>query len=492
MSAAGSGRGAEEARGDAAEALHNEELERGVLGAMIARSASAEDVVAAGVTAEDFWSSPHRVVYDAIRALRDEGEHVDRHTLGERLRRDGRLDEVGTPEDLAALQRESSPPDAVRSHVRLLRDLGRRRAATQIGDRMRSEAKDGRMSGDEVVALAEGLLAELDPTDASGEPVAAEQAAVATLAAIQEAHDSDGRMLGVRTGIRDLDAILLGLRRGSLNILAARPSMGKSALALQIARSTAKGTAASGDEVGVPTLPALVFSLEMRTSSVWIRHLAAESKIDAERLGAGEVYDDEWTRLVTAVADLSEQPIYTDDSSDTTVAGIRAKARQLARRLGRQGTPLGVIVIDYVGLLRADGRHADRRLELASMSRDLKALAKELDVPVVLLAQLNRGCEQRNDKRPILSDLRESGDLEQDADTVTMIYRDEYYDPDTDEKGTAELLVRKNREGKTGTVRVTWMPRHQFFGDQARQEENAPRGRDSVPTFAPRRSASTS
>ncbi len=493
MSALGTERGAQEAPRDAAEALRDEGLERGVLGAMIASAASAEEVVAAGVTSEDFWGTSHRVVYDAIRALRDDGEHVDRYTLRERLERSGSLDKVGTPQDLAALQSEASPPDAVRSHVRILRNLGRKRAVLQIGDRMRLAAKDGQLSGDEVVALGEGLLAELDPTDASGGLEASEDSAVRSLTDIQEANESDGSMLGIRTGIRDLDAILLGLRRGSLNLLAARPSMGKSALALQIARSAARGVDPSGDETGVPALPALVFSLEMRTSSVWVRHLAAESKIDAERLGAGDVYDEEWTRLVTAVADLSTQPIYTDDSSDTTVSGIRAKARQLARRLARQGTPLGVIVIDYVGLLRADGRQAaDRRLELAAMSRDLKALAKELDVPVVLLAQLNRGCEQRNDKRPILSDLRESGDLEQDADTVTMIYRDEYYDPDSEDKGTAELIVRKSREGKTGMARVSWIAQHQYFGDLSRREENSSRGQENVPTFARRRPASTS
>ncbi|MDP9437630.1 MAG: replicative DNA helicase [Actinomycetota bacterium] len=492
MSAPGREHRVEEGEGNAAERLRDVGLEREILGAMIANAASAEEIVDAGVTKEDFWGDSHRVVYSALHSLRNDGEHVDRHTLRERLERSGSLDDAGTPEDLAALQAAASPPDAVRAHARILRDLGRKRAVMRIADEMRLTAKGGKLTGDEVVAHGEGLLRELDPTDASGEADDAEAGALKALSASQEAYGSEGGVLGVRTGIKDLDAILLGLRKGTINLLAARPSMGKTALALQIARSAARGAEAKGDDAGTPGVPALVFSLEMRTAAIWTRHLASESRIDSKRLGAGNVYDDEWAALIEAVNTASKLPIYTDDSSGLTVSGIRSRSRRLARRLAKQGTPLGLIVVDYVGLLTPEGPQADRRLEIAVMSRTLKALAKDLDVPVLLLAQLNRSCEARNDKRPLLSDLRESGDLEQDADTVTMIYRDDYYNPDSEDKGVAELLVRKNREGDTGVARATWLAQHQYFGDLSRRDENATRGQENVPTFARRRPASTS
>lgn len=273
--------------------------------------------------------------------------------------------------------------------------------------------------------------------------------------------------------------------------------MGKTALGLQIARSVARG-ATKDEEVLAPSSPALFFSLEMRTKRIWIRHLAAQTRMDALRLEAGVVHenqrdaagDDEWTRLVRGVSELAQQPLYTVESSSLTVPAIRSQARHLARRLERDGEKLGVVIVDYLGRLEPDKHYADRRLEVAAMSHGLKALSQDLDVPVVLLAQLNRGPEMRHDKRPLLSDLRESGDVEQDADTVTMIYRDDYYNPDSEDKGTAELLVRKNREGKTGMARVSWIPSYQFFGDLARHQDdgNAPRQREYVPTFPARRS----
>ena len=267
---------------------------------------------------------------------------------------------------------------------------------------------------------------------------------------IEEVYQNKGKVTGIATGFKDFDAKTAGLQKSDLILLAARPSMGKTAFALNIVQNVAiRGN-----------IPTAVFSLEMSKEQLVNRMLCSEAMLDAQKIRTGELEEKDWTVLIEAMGPLSEAPIYIDDTPGISPMDIRSKCRRLKLEKG-----LGLIVIDYLQLMSGNGRNDSRQQEISEISRSLKAIAREMDAPVIALSQLSRACEQRADHRPMLSDLRESGAIEQDADIVAFLYRDEYYFPETEKKNQAELIIAKQRNGPTGTVELTWLGQHTKFAN---------------------------
>ena len=275
-----------------------------------------------------------------------------------------------------------------------------------------------------------------------------------TFSKIEEIYNSNEKITGISTGFVDFDAKTAGLQKSDFILIAARPSMGKTAFALNIAQNAAVKQ----------HVPVAIFSLEMSKEQLVNRMMCAEALVDAQKVRTGDLNADDWSKLVDAMGVLSEAPIYIDDTPGITAMDIRAKCRRLKLEKG-----LGLVVIDYLQLMSGNGRTDSRQQEISEISRSLKAIAREIEAPVIALSQLSRACEARADHRPMLSDLRESGAIEQDADVVTFLYRDEYYFPESEKKNVAELIIAKQRNGPTGTVNLTWLGQYTKFANMAPQ-----------------------
>ena len=278
--------------------------------------------------------------------------------------------------------------------------------------------------------------------------------AYSTFTKIEEVYNSNEKITGIPTGFVDFDSKTAGLQKSDFILIAARPSMGKTAFALNIAQNAAVKQ----------KVPVAIFSLEMSKEQLVNRMLCAEAFVDAQKVRTGELDTNDWNKLVEAMGVLSEAPIYIDDTPGISAMDVRAKCRRLKLEKG-----LGLVVIDYLQLMSGNGRNDSRQQEISEISRSLKAVAREIDAPVIALSQLSRACEQRADHRPMLSDLRESGAIEQDADVVTFLYRDEYYFPESEKKNMAELIIAKQRNGPTGTVNLTWLGQYTKFANMAPQ-----------------------
>ena len=430
------------------------DAEESVLGAML-MSETAADEVAATLEPRDFYREAHGTVFRAVLQLQSRSEPVDVITVTDQLVSMGKLEEVGGRPYVHGLA-DSVPAAAnARRYAEIVRELAQLRrliaAGTEIAQR-----------GYERVGPVRDLI---DDAEARIFQVSQQGAEVGQLRAISDllkeeferierltAEDKD--ITGAPSGLRDLDRLTSGFQPSNLIILAARPSMGKTSLALGMARHL-------GVDAGVPVA---IFSLEMSHSEITQRLMCAEGHVDSMRLRTGRMQGDDWPRLAEACDRLNRAPIYIDDSAGIGVMEIRSKARRLKTR----EPELGLILIDYLQLM--SGNAENRVQEISQISRSLKLLARDLDVPVVALSQLSRAVESRPDKRPVLSDLRESGSIEQDADMVMFIYRDEYYNKEAeDNKGLAELIVAKHRNGATGKVDLLFRQRYTLFSDLSRE-----------------------
>ncbi len=424
--------------------------EQGVLGAMLLSRDAIADVVEV-VTERDFYRPAHALIFSTIVGMYGRGEPVDMLTVHGELVRAGDVGRVGggtylhtlvsgTP--LAANASYYAGIVAERAVDRRLIEAGTR--IVQVG-----YSQGGRASLD----LAETALLAVTETKASSDARPVSVLLDAALNEIEAIGARDGTMTGVPTGFADLDGLTHGLHPGQLVIVAGRPGMGKSTLALDWLRSACVHH----------RLPAVMFSLEMGANELVMRLMSAEARVALHSMRAGRLQDADWNRLALKMAQVSDAPLYVDDSPDLTIASIRAKARRMKQHRG-----LRMIVVDYLQLMTSGGRKVEsRQQEVSEFSRSLKLLAKELDLPVVALSQLNRGPEQRTDKRPQLSDLRESGSLEQDADMVVMVHREDVHDPDS-RPGEADLIVAKHRNGPTGTVTVAFQGHYSRFVDMAK------------------------
>jgi replicative DNA helicase len=424
---------------------HNLEAERSVLGAILLHN-DAFNLAAEVIDAGDFYRDAHRRIFDKMVRLSERGDAIDLVTLKEELGRANELDEVGGPAYITALVDGVPRYTNVEHYAKIIKEKATLRNLIFSANKILATAYAGEEEADLILDQAEHAIFAIADDKVRDGFVSLRDLAQGSLETIEKLHSRKELITGVPTGFTDLDELTSGLQPSDLVIIAARPSMGKTSLVLNIAQ-----------HVGTRTdMTVGIFSLEMSKEQLFLRMLTGEARIDAHRLRGGFLGERDWGRLSQAIGTLSEAKIFIDDTPAIGVLEMRAKCRRLAAEHG-----LHLVIIDYVQLMQARGRFENRTLELGSISRSLKGLAKELRVPVVLLSQLSRAPESRSDHRPQLSDLRESGALEQDADVVAFIYREDMYadksQPPTDAQGVAEVIVAKQRNGPTGVVKLAFI-----------------------------------
>ncbi len=424
---------------------HNLEAERSVLGAILLHN-EAFNLAAEVIDSGDFYRDAHRRIFDKMVKIVERGGAIDLVTLKDELGRTGDLDEVGGPAYITALVDGVPRSMNVEHYARIIKEKSTLRNLIFSANKILATAYDAEEDADVILDQAEHAIFAIADDKVRDGFVSLRDLAQSSLDTIEQLHARKELITGVPTGFTDLDEMTSGLQPSDLVIVAARPSMGKTSLVLNVAQHVGTKT---DKTVGI-------FSLEMSKEQLFLRMLTAEARIDAQRMRRGYLGERDWGRLSQALGSLSEAKIFIDDTPSIGVLEMRAKCRRLAAE-----HDLNLVVIDYIQLMQGRGRFENRTLELASISRSLKGLAKELNVPVVVLSQLSRAPEARSDHRPQLSDLRESGALEQDADVVMFIYRQDMYqdksDPSGDGAGVAELIIGKQRNGPTGIVKLAFI-----------------------------------
>src|ERR687894_1974971 len=439
---------------------HDLDAERAVIGAMLV-SEAAVSVVGETLVAEDFYSETHRVLYGAMMRLYSRGEPIDQLTLSDELKSIGEFDSIGGRQYVFRLV-ESVPTAANASrYAEIVRGKALLRAVIDAGSRIQQEAFAEPDDVTQALDAAEKLIYGVSNRQLKDHLAPVSELAPSALEMIQRLYEQEGEVTGVESGFEDLDRLTTGFHKSDLVVLAARPAMGKTAMALNAIWH------AAGDK----GLPVAIFSLEMSKEQLVQRLISQVTRIPAQALRSGNVRAEDWPKLVRGVAEVSRAPIWIDDTAGVTLMEMRAKVRRLASRLNAQNeAPLSLVVVDYLQLMIGQRARAEnRQQEIAEISRGLKVLARDLNIPVVAVAQLSRAVEQRHDKRPLLSDLRDSGSIEQDADMVMFLYRDEYYNPESDDRGIAEVIVGKHRNGPTGKVQLAWLEQYTKFASLARK-----------------------
>jgi replicative DNA helicase len=428
---------------------HNLEAEKSVLGAVLLDERHLHVLVLEEQLRPDhFYREQHGAVFAAMLKLHENNERIDHLTVAETLRERGLLDQVGGPEAIDELAGWVPAAGHAREYGRIVRDNATMRALLRATYDIQASVTERRYRGEELIDEAERLIFALRGQELQTKQRLLEDAVAEEIDRLEQASKDDREIPGLSTGIRDLDRMLAGLQDGRLYVAAARPAMGKSLLCLQIAR-----------HVALHEHQRVLFaSLEMSDAETAQRHLAVESGVDPERLHLAQVRGEDWPGLLDAAARTIGAPFHLLDDGDLSLFSLRAQARQVAVRHG----DLRLIVVDYLQLMRAEKPSGSRVEDVSEFSRGLKRLARELRCPVIAVAQLSRAVEQRPDKRPLLSDLRESGQIEADADCVLMLYRDDYYDPDSERPGEMDIIVRKNRQGKLGQTSLRMDSRLRF------------------------------
>ncbi|MDX1510139.1 MAG: replicative DNA helicase [Nitriliruptorales bacterium] len=448
---------------------HSLEAEASVLGACLLSQRAATDV-AAILGPDDFYRSAHATLFEGILALRRNGTGIDSITLTEWLRDANRLGEVGGAAAVHELAQSVPTAANAEYYARIVRDKAMLRRLIDVAGRM---AELGFEPTDDVQAVldqAESLVFRLNEQGTVNDYAELKELLDEAYVAIEQRADRDDDVTGLRTGFVDLDRLTAGLQPSNLIIVAARPAMGKSSLALSIARFV------SVDQ----KKPSILFSLEMSRREIVERLLSAQARIDSTRIRVGKLDQTDWTKLADALGDMSDAPLFIDDTPSITMMEIQSKCRQLKHKRG-----LELVIVDYLQLMQSHRSVDNRQQEVAEISRGLKRLAMDLEVPVVALSQLSRQPEARTDKRPVLSDLRESGSIEQDADLVAFIYRDEVYHEDSEAQGLAELIVAKHRNGPVRTVHLAFLNHLTQFANLARGASPAGRGPAPPPSGPP-------
>lgn len=434
---------------------HSVESEESVLGAILLDNHAINTALEL-IHPEDFYRPAHTAIYEAMASLADKREPVDVVTLSHQMRAHGTLDQAGGVEYLAHLATVVPSSANVAYYAKVVKEKALKRRiiheAAAITEQAFSDEGEVAEFLDSVESRMLGVSEfRINPSFHKVGDVVQE-----SIKLVEKLYDQKEPVTGVPSGFRDLDEMTAGFQPSDLIVLAARPSMGKTALALNIAQY-----------VGVvKKSPAAVFSLEMSKEQLVLRMLCSEAKVSNSKVRTGRLGERDFPRLVDAASKIAEAPIFIDDTPSLTVTELRAKARRLNRDV-----KLSLIVVDYLQLMRSPGYSHSREQEISDISRSLKALSKELAVPVIALSQLNRSVESRHDKRPVMSDLRESGAIEQDADLIMFIYRDEIYDPNSPVKGEAEIIIGKQRTGPTGVVRLGFAPEFTRFAPLERRDD---------------------
>lgn len=432
---------------------HDETAEQAVLASMFL-DREAASVAMEILTGEDFYRPDYRMVFEAAQELYRSASPIDVVTVKNKLEEKGLFEQVGGVPFLVSISTAVGSSVNVRHYAAIVEEKAVLRRLIQTAGNISQMSYDGKDGVNSIMDQAEKSIFDIMQNRHSEEFHHIRDVAVSSIEKIEEIYTSKGKLTGVPTDFVDFDAKTAGLQKSDLVLLAARPSMGKTAFALNIAQNAAIRH----------NIPVAIFSLEMSREQLVNRMLCSEAMLDAQRLRTGELTDEDWSDLIRTMGPLSQAPIYIDDTPGISPMEIRSKCRRLKIEKG-----LGLIVIDYLQLMSGNSRNDSRQQEISEISRSLKAIAREMEAPVVALSQLSRACEQRADHRPMLSDLRESGAIEQDADVVAFLYRDEYYFPDTEKKNQAELIIAKQRNGPTGTVDLTWLGQYTKFGNFLRK-----------------------
>ncbi len=440
------------------------EAEQAVLGGLMLDN-EAWDTVADRVSEEDFYRADHRLIFRSIQFLADSNEPRDTVTLSEWLKEQGKLEEAGGLAYLGTLAKDTPSAANIRAYADIVRERSILRALVKVGTEISDMgfASQGRKSNDLINEAEAKVFAIADDRRRSGsgfQPI--KRLLTKAIDHIDEMFRSGNAISGLATGLTDFDDMTGGLQRGDLVIVAGRPSMGKTSFAMNLVEHICIRD----------KQPTAVFSMEMPGEQLAVRMISSLGRVDQKRLRTGDLQESDWPRVTSSVSIMSEAPLFIDDTPALSPAELRARSRRLQREHG-----LDLIVVDYLQLMQVPGTSENRTTEISEISRGLKALAKELNVPVIALSQLNRSLEQRPNKRPMMSDLRESGSIEQDADVIVFIYRDEVYNKETDRKGVAEVIIGKQRNGPIGTCETA------FLGQYTRFENLAPDHYD-VESFA--------
>ena len=432
------------------------EAEQSVIGSMI----MDQDAIVTAMEIllqEDFYHKQYGILFDAMIELYSSGQPVDLVTLQNKLKEKDVPQEVSSLEFVGELVRAVPTSANVKYYCNIVKENSMKRKLIRVTEEIENECYAGKESLESVLDKTEHDIFALLSSRTGGDYVPIRQVVMNALEKIEKASQQDGNVTGIPTGFIDLDYRTAGLQPSDLVLIAARPSMGKTAFVLNIAQYVAFHE----------NMCTAIFSLEMSKEQLVNRLFSLESRVDAQALRTGNLSDADWAKLVEGAGIIGDSELIIDDTPGISISEMRSKCRKY-----KLEHDLKLIIIDYLQLMSGSGRSTDsRQQEISDISRSLKALARELNVPVLALSQLSRAVEQRPDHRPMLSDLRESGAIEQDADVVMFIYRDDYYNPDTEDKNIAEIIIAKQRNGPIGTVRLAWMPQYTRFGNELRQQD---------------------
>jgi len=435
---------------------HDVEAEQAVLGSML----TDQDAVINSIELlkpEDFYREDNKYIYEAILNLYNKGEPIDIITVKSELITNQKFEAIGGIEYLAILPDKVPLVANSGKYIKIVEEKALLRKLIKAADEIQTWGYDQSEEVDDIVEHAEKKIFDIMQGKSQKGYTTIKEVLIESFAEIEKLYNQKEPITGVPTGFSELDAKTAGLHNSDLILVAARPAMGKSAFALNIAVNAAVNA----------NIPVVIFNLEMSKSQVVNRMLCSEAMVDSNKVRTGKMDEEDWIKLATALGPLSEAPIYIDDTPGVSITEIRAKCRKL--KLEKN---IGLVVIDYLQLIQGSSkRNSSREQEISEISRSLKILAKELDVPVIALSQLSRAAEQRQDHKPMLSDLRESGAIEQDADIVIFLYRDDYYNPDSDKKNIAEVILAKHRAGSTGSVDLLWMGNYTKFANAEKYRE---------------------
>lgn len=434
---------------------HDIQAEQAVLGSMLLDKDAVIDAIEV-LREESFYREDNKMIFSAILSLYAKSEPIDLITVKNELTENGNFDKIGGLEYLSSLPDKVPTTANVDRYIKIVEEKALTRNLIQTANELIALGYDETEEVNNILELAEKKVFDLSQNKSTKGYSSIKDVLVSSFAELEKLYNQKGKISGITTGFADLDRQTSGLHNSDLIIVAARPAMGKSAFAINIATN-----AALKDNV-----PVAIFNLEMSKEQVVNRILCSEAMVDSNKVRTGQIEDNDWMKLASASGVLSEAPIYIDDTPGISIMEIRAKCRKL-----KMEKNIGLIVIDYLQLIQGSSnkRNVSREQEISEISRSLKILAKELDVPVIALSQLSRAAEQRkDDHRPMLSDLRESGAIEQDADIVMFIYREDYYNPETENKNVAEIILAKHRGGSTGTVNLAWLANYTKFANLQR------------------------
>ena len=437
---------------------HDVEAEQAILGSML----TDKDAVISSIETlqeDSFYREDNKTIFAAMLSLYSKNEPIDIITVKAELVETGNFERVGGIEYLASLPDKVPTTANVEKYIKIVDEKFMLRNLVQSANQLIALGYDETEDVDKILDKAEKEIFDLTQKKSTTGYSSIKDVLVESFAELEKLYNQKGHITGVSTGFSDLDYKTSGFHGSELIILAARPAMGKSAFAINIATNAAVQN----------KVPVAIFNLEMSKEQIGNRILCSEAMVDSNKIKTGQIEDQDWMKLASTLGILSDAPIYIDDTPGSSVMEIRAKCRKL-----KMEKNIGLIVIDYLQLIQGSGKkNSSRENEISEISRSLKILAKELDVPVIALSQLSRGAEKRDDKRPMLSDLRESGAIEQDADIVMFIYRDDYYNENSEEKNVAEIIMAKHRGGSTGTVKLAWMPSFTKFANLERRYDEA-------------------